>query len=93
MQKKPTSQSAFFNLRALVAVLVCAATAYSILNAPLLGFSQSEAPSKVPDTTLTIAERVVYQRAIEEVYWRHRNWPKENPNPKPPNAEGHSGRC
>ncbi len=83
MQKKPTSQSAFFNLRTLVAVLVCAATAYSILNAPLLGFSQSEAPSKVPDTTLTIAERVVYQRAIEEVYWLHRNWPKENLNPKP----------
>ncbi len=32
---------------------------------------------------LTFAERVSYQRAIEEVYWRHRIWPKENPNPKP----------
>jgi hypothetical protein len=21
--------------------------------------------------------------AIEDVYWRHRIWPKENPNPKP----------
>ena len=24
-----------------------------------------------------------YQRAIEEVYWRHRIWPRENPGPKP----------
>jgi N-acetylneuraminic acid mutarotase len=27
---------------------------------------------------------VAYQHAIEEVYWRHRIWPKENPQPKPP---------
>ena len=33
---------------------------------------------------LSFAERVAYQRAIEEVYWRHRIWPKENPGPKPP---------
>jgi hypothetical protein len=33
---------------------------------------------------LTFAERVVYQRAIEEVYWRHRIWPEERPDPKPP---------
>src|SRR5205823_14944452 len=33
--------------------------------------------------TLTFAERVVYQRAIEEVYWRHRIWPKERPDAKP----------
>jgi hypothetical protein len=26
---------------------------------------------------------VAYQRAIEEVYWRHRIWPKERPDPKP----------
>src|SRR5690348_11623808 len=35
-------------------------------------------------TTLTFSERVAYQRAIEEVYWRHRIWPKENPGSKPP---------
>jgi N-acetylneuraminic acid mutarotase/subtilisin-like proprotein convertase family protein len=34
--------------------------------------------------TLTFTERVAYQRAIEEVYWRHRIWPKENSKPKPP---------
>jgi hypothetical protein len=33
--------------------------------------------------SLTFADRVAYQRAIEEVYWRHRIWPKENANPKP----------
>ena len=33
--------------------------------------------------TLTFADRVAYQRAIEEVYWRHRIWPKERPDPKP----------
>jgi len=35
-------------------------------------------------TTLTLADRIAYQRAIEEVYWRHRIWPKERPDPKPP---------
>src|SRR5436189_2429002 len=34
--------------------------------------------------TLTFAERVAYQRAIEDVYWRHRIWPKERPDAKPP---------
>jgi N-acetylneuraminic acid mutarotase len=33
--------------------------------------------------TLTFPERVAYQRAIEEVYWRHRIWPKERPDAKP----------
>src|SRR4029077_11803902 len=33
--------------------------------------------------TLTFADRVAHQRAIEEVYWRHRIWPKERPDPKP----------
>ena len=39
-----------------------------------------------PRRTLTFAERVRYQRTIEEVYWRHRIWPRsggENPDPKP----------
>src|SRR3982750_661468 len=33
--------------------------------------------------TFSFADRVAYQRAIEDVYWRHRIWPKENLNPKP----------
>jgi N-acetylneuraminic acid mutarotase len=48
-----------------------------------LAFSSREAPEKACGRTLTFAERVAYQRAIEEVYWRHRIWPKERPDPKP----------
>ena len=33
---------------------------------------------------LTLADRVAYQRAIEEVYWQHRIWPKANAGVKPP---------
>jgi hypothetical protein len=33
--------------------------------------------------SLTFEERVAYQQAIEKVYWRHRIWPGENPEPKP----------
>src|SRR3712207_3251267 len=33
--------------------------------------------------TLSFEERVRYQRALEEVYWRHTLWPKENSTQKP----------
>jgi N-acetylneuraminic acid mutarotase len=33
--------------------------------------------------SLSFSERVLYQRAIEEVYWKHRIWPRDNPQPKP----------
>src|SRR5437867_12052080 len=45
-----------------------------------------EAKAKADYRTLTFADRVAYQRPIEEVYWRHRIWPRnggKNPNPKP----------
>jgi N-acetylneuraminic acid mutarotase len=45
--------------------------------------SSTAAKATPPHTTLTFAERVAYQRAIEEIYWRHRIWPKERPDPKP----------
>ena len=32
---------------------------------------------------LTFEDRVAAQKAIEQVYWDHRVWPKENPAPKP----------
>ena len=41
-------------------------------------------PSKQTQRTLTFADRVAYQCAIEDVYWRHRIWPKEQSGPKPP---------
>src|SRR5260370_41870615 len=86
MNKKRISQSAFFSLRASMALLVCGAAACSMLSGVLLAFFRSEAPanSSHPATAgLTFAQRVAYQRAIEEVYWRHRIWPKERPDPKP----------
>jgi len=52
-----------------------------MLSGALLAFFRPEASSKV--RTLSFSERVAYQRAIEDVYWRHRIWPKENPDPKP----------
>ena len=47
------------------------------------GLLGAEAPKRVSEMTLTFAERVAYQRAIENVHWRHRIWPKERPDPKP----------
>src|SRR5206468_4666587 len=32
---------------------------------------------------LTFEQRVSYQRAIEDIYWRHRIWPKERKDSKP----------
>jgi hypothetical protein len=54
-----------------------------IVTRTLPAFLRSEAPANVPQRTLAFAERVAYQRAIEDVYWRHRIWPKERPDPKP----------
>src|SRR5438128_8793774 len=82
MKKNSTARSAFFNLRLLTAVLVCV-VACLIATGTLLGFFRSEVPARISQRTLTFAERVAYQHAIEDVYWRHRIWPKERPDPKP----------
>ncbi|MBI1746852.1 MAG: hypothetical protein HYR55_09735 [Acidobacteria bacterium] len=42
--------------------------------------AQAAAPAR---RALTLEARVRYQRAIEEINWRFRIWPKENPQPKP----------
>jgi len=83
MKKQFLSRSIFVTLRRIAILLVCG-VACSMLTGTLLGFLSSESPSKSSIRTLTFAERVEYQRAIEDVYWRHRIWPKENPDPKPP---------
>src|SRR5262245_18863795 len=74
----------FFNLRTSIAVFLCALVGCSILSATLLGFFSPQGGSKDPEKTLSFAERVTYQRAIEDVYWRHRIWPKERLDPKLP---------
>lgn len=75
MQKKSTSHSAFFNARARFTVLLCA-TAFSIVTGTLPALVRSKGSAKVSRRTLTFAERVAYQHAIEDVYWRHRIWPR-----------------
>ena len=81
--KKAISPSGFSSPRAFMALLLCTAAAGSMLTGTMLAVFRPEAPAKVPNRTLTFADRVAYQRAIEEVYWRHRIWPKERPDPKP----------
>src|SRR5881394_506164 len=79
------SQCKVFGRRAL---LVCAGSAC------LLGMGMPPATGGKLDSrtqtqeqlrrTLTFAERAAYQYAIEEVYWRHRIWPRsggENTGP------------
>src|SRR5438128_11888006 len=81
MKTKTHSQS---GSRALL-ILVCA-VASSILAGTPLAFLRPAAPAKIfhpAAAGLTFEERVAYQRAIEDVYWRHRIWPRERPDPKP----------
>src|SRR4030095_12683515 len=96
MRKKSSSRSApalhsrgegeFFNPRTLVTLLICGGAACSIISGTLFAFLRLEPTSKLSHPAaagLTFAQRVAYQRAIEDVYWRHRIWPKERPDPKP----------
>src|SRR6266699_6584525 len=82
MQRRSTSRSAFLNARALVTLLLCAA-ACLMVTGTLLAFVRARASADVSQRTITFAERVAYQQAIEDVYWRHRIWPRERPDPKP----------
>ena len=82
MQKKSTARSAFFSPRTLIAFLIVVATC-CIATGTLFAYLHSGRPVNVFQKTLTFEERVAYQRAIEDVYWRHRIWPKERPDPKP----------
>ena len=82
MKKRCTGRFGLYNLRPLAVSLSCAA-ACCIVAGTLMAFLRSDATAKISQRALTFAERVTYQRAIEDVYWRHRIWPKERPDPKP----------
>jgi N-acetylneuraminic acid mutarotase len=84
MKKKRAAQSGLFSLRAIPALLFCTAAICSMLVTETLpAFFRSGTATKTSERTLTFAQRVAYQRAIEEVYGRHRIWPKARPDPKP----------
>ena len=55
-----------------------------LLAVTLLPLFRPAAEPTTSQRSLTFAERVAHQRAIEEVYWRHRIWPATNAGPKPP---------
>jgi len=68
--------------RPLIALLLCGPAGFFAAEAAS-ALLHPEAHAKASQRTLTFAERAWYQRAIEEVYWRHRIWPKDNARPKP----------
>src|ERR1700675_34178 len=79
------------NASAALVCLVCLVTLTSAFDLPnrspdlpprLTSLSTAAKPAQ-QRRTLTLADRVAYQRAIEQVYWRHRICPKERPDPKP----------
>src|SRR5215813_692298 len=52
----------------------------------LLAFFRTETQTKTSHPAaagLTFAQRVAYQQVIEDVYWRHRIWPRERADTKP----------
>ena len=63
-------RSAFY----LLLLLAICAMPLALAKRSFGGLTTSAPPSKQTGT-LSFAERVAYQRAIEEVYWRHRIWP------------------
>ena len=65
-----------------------AALALALFAATAANFRGNGAGSALLSTqsqnrTLTFADRVAYQTAIENVYWQHRIWPKERRDSKP----------
>src|SRR5215469_3607316 len=75
--KKAIPPPGLSNRRSFKTLLACTATACLMVAGTLLAFFRPELPVKVSERTLSFAERVAYQRAIEDVYWRHRIWPNE----------------
>ena len=43
-------------------------------------------PAYFKTGVLTLQDRIWAQTQIERVYYNHRLWPKENPDPKPPSG-------
>ena len=54
-----------------------------LVGGPVIAFTTPKESIQPSSRTLTFTERVSYQRAIEDVFWQHRIWPKNSLNPKP----------
>src|SRR6266567_4050014 len=76
-------RSAFY----LLLLLGICAIPFALAKRSFDGRTTSATSSTQTPRTLSFADRVAYQRAIEEVYWQHRIWPRNggaNASPKPP---------
>src|SRR5437762_11911918 len=73
-------RSAFY----LLLLLGICAIPFALAKRSFNGRTTSATSSTQTPGTLSFADRVAYQRAIEDVYWQHRIWPKANAGPKPP---------
>ena len=80
MKRRWTARTGLFRLRGFS---FCAACLIIVPIVSALALFRPDGPEKHSQRTLTFADRVAYQRAIEEVYWRHRIWPQANAKPKP----------
>jgi len=78
-----SSQRAYVGRRAVTLFLLWSGVAFVVETVTPCAYALTQAGEKASARTLTFEERVAYQYAIEEVYWRHRIWPKNNPGPKP----------
>ncbi|RMG49278.1 MAG: hypothetical protein D6718_00060 [Acidobacteria bacterium] len=73
----------------LVAILSILASAPAPLRAdPPPAAAEAEAPS-----ILSLSEAIDCQRKLEMVRWRHRDWPEDNPTPKPASPPGVDDRA
>src|SRR5438094_312658 len=92
MKKQQNNSTRAWALHVALSVAVISAFAIflaSSFNAAISPFAsaagtsaRSEAAPSQP-RQLSFGDRVAYRRAIEDVYWRHRIWPKENTASKP----------
>ena len=60
--------------------------AFIALSSAFNSTNERQTQTRALPRALSFAERVAFQRAIEDVYWRHRIWPRnggENPDTKP----------
>src|SRR5436190_1806307 len=87
---KTKSKISAYILRGTTAALVVSCVLVVLCSAIHLPEQCTKAITPQNDATfgasrsLSFADRVAYQTAIEDIYWRHRIWPKANVGPKPP---------
>jgi hypothetical protein len=83
MEKEMKTKSKISGYIRSAAWAVFLSVAFIALSSAFNSTNERQTQTQALPRALSFAERVAYQRAIEDVYWRHRIWPKENPDPKP----------